>query len=288
MSDKQSNENNEKSDHQSVWPDSAAEDGASVSSSTHEIELYVDLAESKDFSDFMNRILSRLNSLGFYDYTFSRHQTSEDIEVPLGNAPNELIKIYQKEAFAEHDLVLDYIEADNQDPIFHSIVSEYADKAPFLTETIKRNREILKLNRSFGRFDNYIVPFEAHDGSGHVLFTITGKNIDPSDFKHKINRHRSAIKLLGEAVDYIGIRKFPDFFLDDNKHSEIVIHPRPLMLLNTLAKNNLSLTQAADKMCISIDTVNKHVAAAKKALGARTIATAVYRAIKEGLIDYKD
>jgi len=53
-----------------------------------------------------------------------------------------------------------------------------------------------------------------------------------------------------------------------------------------MAKNDLTLTQAADKLCLSTHTINKHMAMAKKELGARTQATAIYRAIQGGLIDF--
>jgi predicted DNA-binding protein (UPF0251 family) len=268
--------------------DILAESGATLSDSIREIELYVGLLESEDFADFMKRVLGKINSLGFSDYTFARLHTLGDAEAPLGTAPQELLELYFKEGFAEHDLVLDYGLANNTTPIFQSTVAEHINSAPFVTETFLRNQEILRLNQNFGRLDYYVIPIQAHDGSDNILFSITSKDMNPVDFQNRIKQCAPLLQLLGKAIDYIGLCKFPDFFLRDNENRKILIHPRPLMLLNTLAKENLSLNQAAEKMCISIDTVNKHVAAAKKALGAKTIANAVYRAVKEGLIDYKN
>jgi DNA-binding CsgD family transcriptional regulator len=51
-----------------------------------------------------------------------------------------------------------------------------------------------------------------------------------------------------------------------------------------MAKCDLSLAEAADNLCISLDTANKHMALAKQALGTGSQAPAVYLAIRKGLI----
>ena len=93
---------------------------------------------------------------------------------------------------------------------------------------------------------------------------------------------------LAEAIDQISATNFPDFFTVKRRAVKDVVTPKPLRLLNTLAKQNITLKEAASKLCISQDTANKHIAAAKTALGANTQAAAVYLAIKAGLIDCDD
>ncbi len=64
--------------------------------------------------------------------------------------------------------------------------------------------------------------------------------------------------------------------------------PKPLKLLSILAKDGLTLKESAQKLCIGVDTANKHVAAAKQSLGASTLANAVYLAATHDLLIEED
>lgn len=60
--------------------------------------------------------------------------------------------------------------------------------------------------------------------------------------------------------------------------------PKSLKVLSTLAMHDVTLKQAADLLCISIDTANQHVALARRALGVRNTNHAIYVATQNGLI----
>ncbi len=62
---------------------------------------------------------------------------------------------------------------------------------------------------------------------------------------------------------------------------------RPLQLLELLATQNMTLYEAASHLNISVSTANQHVAAAKRALNARTTTAAVVEAVRRGLIAVK-
>ena len=102
---------------------------------------------------------------------------------------------------------------------------------------------------------------------------------EQTQFIEKTLYCQSILKLLGQSVAFIGARKFPF------PGTKSCISAKPLRLLTTMACNNLTLTQAASKLCISLDTANKHMALAKKSLGTGSQANAVYIAVKQGLID---
>jgi DNA-binding NarL/FixJ family response regulator len=106
-----------------------------------------------------------------------------------------------------------------------------------------------------------------------------------SHFQRQIAKHEQDLNQLAQAIDYVGTRKFPESFLNSKENSQITVTPKPLQLLNTLAKDNITLKNAASQLSISLDTANKHIANIKRALGANTQAAAVYRAIKEELIE---
>ena len=91
-------------------------------------------------------------------------------------------------------------------------------------------------------------------------------------FRQHVINNQQALDLLVNTIEGVGVKKFPQFFEAQTKNTTAKINPRPLRLLNTLAKQDVTLRQAADLLHLSTDTINKHVAAAKTALGTTTIA----------------
>ncbi len=275
-------------DRKAVQAPQLSGDDAAVTAAANQIEFYRDLTSSKDMSEFMTRILSVVNRLGFSDYSFARLALKEDVERPLTTLPEDMPKSYREEAFYEHDLLLEYIASGHTAPLFQSDIRASIDRESIDAETYRRNHDIFEFNWSFGYHDSYLIPMHSHNATGPVLFSITSKDMDPADFQRRTNLCKPVLHLLGEAVDYIGTTKFPRFFLGQTDRRDIVITPRPLLLLSVLAREDLTLKEASDKLGISIDTANKHVAAAKKALGVNTQAAAIYSAIKEGLINIEN
>lgn len=91
--------------------------------------------------------------------------------------------------------------------------------------------------------------------------------------------------ILANTIEVIGKEVCPDLFQraeDENKPS---LSPRARRLLNTMAHQDVNLRGAANMLGLSTDTINKHMAAAKAALGTNTIAGTLWAAAKKGLID---
>ena len=59
---------------------------------------------------------------------------------------------------------------------------------------------------------------------------------------------------------------------------------RPMQLLERMGQRDMTLTQAAQDMGISLNTANQHIAKARKSFFCQTNAGAIYAAVKEGLI----
>jgi DNA-binding CsgD family transcriptional regulator len=89
--------------------------------------------------------------------------------------------------------------------------------------------------------------------------------------------------MLARTIDTVGSARF-DLHANVQPRNHVVVHDKPLQLLNVLANKNLSLNDAARELNISISTANQHIAAAKRALGANTTAAAIVAAVKLGLI----
>ncbi len=121
-----------------------------------------------------------------------------------------------------------------------------------------------------------------------ALFIIFARGSDKAEFREKIKHYEVVIPFLAEAIAYFGFNFFSDYFLNKNVVAELSLTPKPLKLLSILAKDGLTLKESAQKLCISVDTANKHVAAAKQSLGASTPANAIYLAATHGLLIEED
>ena len=252
---------------------------------TNNTEFVRLLSEVEDADSFNQRILAVLKPLGFSDYAVVRKTLCRDIDIPFSSIPKELIAIYKAKKYYRYDMVLDYLEAGNLDPIYLSMIAHVIDDAPLMTHTFKQNLKILALYKRFDVNDAYLIPIKSNKRSDknndncRVLLSVIAKGATREEFSLKVRRCKPILHVLAEAVNYIAETKFYP------PQARQVINPRPLRLLTTMAKQDLSLAQAANSLCISIDTANKHMALAKKALGTRSQANAVYLAIKLGFID---
>jgi predicted DNA-binding protein (UPF0251 family) len=255
------------------------------STTTFEIRCHQELSKARDLPELMQKILAFITRLGFTDFSFGRMASKNpSAAMILMTTPSSITDHYRHEGVWKHDLMLQHAAAC-QDPIFQTTIDNYVANAPFKTEGILSNRETRSMVRSYGFHDYYAVPLKSTNGNGHVLLAITAKNMPSSRFHELVAINKAAFDILGRSIDYVGVKKFTQFFLDDSESREILITPRPLLLLNTMAKDNLTLNDAAKKLGMSRSTANKHIAAAREAFGAKTNASAVYRALQEGFID---
>lgn len=248
-----------------------------------DMSFYRSLSRTTDFEEFRQRIRGIVNGLGFSDFSFSRLASVGDADAQLITVPKEIAENYHAERFYEYDVILKHC-ATSTAPVRSSVVESYVAGAPVANEIFQRNRELYRMTASFGFYEFFNVPHEAYNGNGNVMLSVTSKGEDPSAVWRKARNSGAQLMRLVEAIDYIGNLKFPDFFLSADESREIRITPKPLQLLAALAKEDLTLNEAADKLCISIHTANQHVAAARKAFGVSTTCGAVYQAIKQRLI----
>jgi len=102
--------------------------------------------------------------------------------------------------------------------------------------------------------------------------------VDSDEFAERVKQYYPLLRVLADAVSLISETRFLPAKQDQQ------IKAKPLRLLNTMARHDLSLAQAAENLCISLDTANKHMALAKQALGTNSQANAVYLAVSKGLI----
>ncbi len=250
------------------------------------LEYRVELTQALNVTDFTDKILQVLNSWGFSDYSLYRLPAGIPIYTSMMTTMPDLQEVYDEGRHIKYDLTLMHAQSKSV-PTYLSIIDDFISTAPFDNELFIRNRELVRLYRCFGYSDLYCIPVKAYDGNGRMALMVLSEGKEREEFRQIVEAKKSELRSLATAIDYIGSNKFPDSFCARDDEA-FTISQRPLELLNTLAKENVSLKHAAKRMFISLDTANKHIASVKRALGANTQASAVYLAIKKGLIHFQD
>jgi DNA-binding CsgD family transcriptional regulator len=227
-----------------------------------------------------------LQDFGFSDYSFIQMERREEPETHMYTTPKEFSDIYLSEGIYEHDQLLSYA-AVNTEPIFQSTIDAYLRSAPVKTQTILKNERIQRYVKGKGFLDYYNVPLPAATGQGNVLLSLTAQHVQSDELIRRAVDNQQLLHILCKAVDYVGTVKFPHYFLDSGS-SDVKIFPKPLRLLILLAKEDLTLNDAAARLGITRSTANAHVAAIKNAFGTRTLWGSVFKAMQLGLINKKN
>ncbi len=250
-------------------------------------DFSTELKRSKNFNELKENILKIINRLGFSDYTFApleRDWAYENQQGFLSTYPDEFWRIYQEEELYNDDMLMRFVK-DNTHSIFTSHIYDYFCNAPFENEVTRINRTIRQLHHSFGFFEQHVTPIITADNEGIFLLSLSQQNMDAATFQATVNRSGPQIRSLGECIFKVCQSKFPHLFSQPPK-KVISIAPKPLQVLATLANEDLTITDLADKLCISPITAHQHIAAARKALGKNTNIGAIKKAMSLGLISY--
>ena len=257
----------------------------SIHSNKEKMQLFTILSSCATLNEFKLTVKSIIESLGFSDFTFIALGGRSGKR--LTSLPEELYKAYQGSNYAEYDLVLEHTSSSTE-PLFFSDVKNHLAISPFASKWQNQNRDFFALLASFEYYDCYCVPLVIQSSLGRAVFLVMDKGTPSHAFREKIGKCKPLLSLLIDAVAYFSISKFPQEVLSDGSEGDIKITAKPLRLLNVIATEGLMLKEAAQKLCISLDTANKHIAVAKKALGACTLAHAVYLAFIHGLLDIEN
>ncbi|MBL4800481.1 MAG: autoinducer binding domain-containing protein [Emcibacter sp.] len=227
--------------------------------------------------EFTNKISDILERLGFTGFSFTA----------LTPAPyllyTSLSEAFLQTYHAEGFMVDDYdVRYRGTGPTFRSAISQYMAAAPVETSDMARNREIGDLYKSHGLYDSYLIPVTS--AGDRFVFCVTTQTKNIANFHDKITAHAPRLLLLAKLILQSGKRKFKATFDRAANPPKIKITPKPLRVLQTLALDDLTLIQAAEKLGISIHTADKHSAVSKQAFGASTLHGAVYKAIQANMI----
>lgn len=243
-----------------------------------ERSFYRSFSRCGSVEEFTARIADTVTQLGFSDYSFVGLGQVNNPSGDTGVVPAVLLASYDDRA-RESGSVMFQARADNTrnrhlSMVYHFIAS-LAEGCDFLDTTQER----YLLVGSAGVADYYLAPCGFPERSCRISTCTaekTGKNTVVLPSKQGLHQ----MDILASAIEVTGKEVFPAALELDTPRLE----SRPLRLLTTMAHKDVNLRGAAKMLCLSTDTVNKHMAAAKKALGTSTIAGTVWVAVKRGIL----
>lgn len=259
--------------------DNNENEGIPVSTLKYERELYRELSTCEDIDSLENRIATVLSRLGFAEYSFLRLNAVSGTEALV---PTGLLASYRDKAFLCGGLML-RAESDNTRNRHLSALYHFVASAPADLLCQHSGQYVFIVGSSNEGY--YLALVGSPSVSRFISMSPLRQKADTQSFRQHIECHQYALDLLAIMIEAVGGSNFPDLFDVDKKEAQVTITPRPLRLLNILAKRDVTLRQAADILCLSPDTINKHVAAAKAALGTTTLPGTLWKAVGEGLID---
>ncbi|MEO1245936.1 MAG: autoinducer binding domain-containing protein [Pseudomonadota bacterium] len=263
------------------------ESAFSEDSLTAEYGYYIELSSASDVGEFKRKIDNAVKRLGFSDFAFVRLSGAEDSGKLVTVAP-ELMDAYYKAGLYEHDMAIQHAAQQTQH-FFRSVINEHVFQMPFSCDHTRCMIEADELNRSFGYYDFYNIPSKAKNGEGNVVLSVTRRGMPPAALKRKIKDCYSDLQLLCDAIDFVSTRSFPGELLGEERDQsrKIKINPRPLVVLDMLANNDLNITEVAGELGINVVTANRHLQAARRAFGVKTNHAAIKLGILNKLIEYK-
>jgi len=248
----------------------------------YERALYKELGACADIHSLETSVATTLNKVGFSEYSYIRLDAinNTDALMPIG-----LLSSYYDKAFGSSGLLLraqpNSVYNRHLSTLYHFVASI----APVHQATLNTRQYVLIVGDGY---NGYYLSVTSLTGPCSHYFMSTSplqKQEDAKAFLQLVQNHQGVLDHLSIIIREIGCDHFPDYFGYACGINTFKINPRPLRLLNTLAKKDVSLREAAELLFVSPDTINKHVAAAKAALGTTTIATAIWKALQEGVLD---
>ena len=140
------------------------------------------------------------------------------------------------------------------------------------------------LLKAFSYYDFFYIPIGKSGENGKVTLAVATKSTDTSEFHALIDRMKPQLMALTRAIDFVGAKKFPEFFLGDLENKQIMVNPNLLQLLQIMVQQDIKLIDAAKVMNVNRHAANRWIKCIKDDLKVNTTARAICLLLKAGLI----
>ncbi len=241
--------------------------------------FYSQLAAAQTPTQFTTCIVNALEKFGLDSFRFM----PVGMEHPkhLSNWPAELL--YAGHEHLAYDLLARHAETQTS-PIYLSKIADYVERSPLHLESNIKFLALCKLTADHNLLDTYNIPYKTPLGI-NCLFSVSKAGMEPAAFRQCVDACRPLLYLLGDIIVNLVIARHASYFFGARAFGGgSGVTPKQVEILNILARDNVNLQGAAQRLHISLDTANKHIAAIKAVLGAKTQGAAVYRGVVAGLI----
>jgi len=239
------------------------------------------LNRSLDIQDLIVHVGGLLRALGLASFAHYLGHCPADALDAIGTHMGPLRDGYIKNEFYLDDIAVSTsLEIDK--PFFRSMVDDYILSSPFASAKVRNHKVCVEFLRTNGIFDAYMHPIV--DGDHRAIFALSAEGCPAEIFQEQVKSNRDHISILALAFDRIGRDKYRSKFHGLNNNPNIILQPRVRQILQLMADKDLKQEEVARLLNIHTITVNKHMAAAKKALSTFTIHGTILAAKEAGLI----
>ena len=238
------------------------------------IQLHKTLNTTRDFNEFKAQIGGIIRRFGFGEHILARLSCDGQVIPFLCTVSNDVWQSYQQ-ALQSPSLIAQYIRHNNS-PIWHSRIEQTLRTIEFQTDFTAHTAHAFEAFRQAGYADIYLMPGKASATGDKVFLAVMSQHRPLEEFHKSVQDAQDGLHDLSQAIDEVGHRKFPDFFITKENIPDIRIIPRPLAVLALMAHEDMSLQETADHFGRSVHTLNQQIAAVRKAFGTDTTYGAIY------------
>lgn len=227
-----------------------------------------------DADDLAPNIQRILNQQGFTDFNYRL----------LGKGPGRSLVTPGIAAVGRSgdDMMLNHIACTGT-PMLISKIEQHISDSPIDHPLYRQTYSVIRQYKCHGFNDLYYLSVESSYGQPFGL-SVGSKDMNRADFLRLVKTQNEALCSLVKAIDDTITRRFASLF-SAPQTTNIVLPPRPLRVLTEMLVHDLTLTETAKKLHISIHTANKHMAVIKNRLGCNTLAGVFYCLANEGIVE---
>lgn len=244
----------------------------------------IELSRSESLSSLLAVMQCHIEKFGFTDFQLLRVERGTKRR-PLIIHSGLSLGRGSDAVWWHKNVLIQYLAIENPNPLLQSVIDEYIASAPFAIESIRRSQVYRRMARNTGFHEYFHVPVIASTGNSNLLLTVAIRGATAEHVRIYAKQNEAALFTLAQVVDLIGSYRFPEHFNFQRPIVAATVHPRPRLLLTVMARQDLTVEEAAAELGISASTAHKQIGAIRKALGVKTNFSAIHRAMQLKLLD---
>jgi hypothetical protein len=147
---------------------------------------------------------------------------------------------------------------------YQSTVDNYLSKTPVLTDEFRVAMQMSDWLSAYGYHDNFGMPITSYNGkAGFAIFV---KDMRVTDFRNLVADKFIELLVIVACIDKVGVKRFPDIFIEQKKAFQKLITTIPMRLAATIVHHGLPLKEAPYEIDIGEGSVSSHLYNLRKKL----------------------